>query len=156
MKSIIRILKSLLLLVLLLFVLSGCKKHSDIPDYLYNTPQSYDDGIETTSLNSVGMDSLQVIAMMNYLNSNDGHNIHNILIIKDKKLVFEEYFEGYALDMNAHGRNGALMEYNKDTDQFMFIIPGLEMIVVINSGNYENRGSVSAFNLLKDYILKAL
>ncbi|HUX55986.1 MAG TPA: serine hydrolase [Bacteroidales bacterium] len=86
---------------------------------MYNTPQSYDDGIETASLNSVGMDSLPVIEMMNYLNSKDGHKIHNILIIKDNKLVFEEYFEGYALDMNAPGRNGAVMEYNKDTDHFM-------------------------------------
>lgn len=38
----------------------------------------------------------------------------------------------------------------------MFIIPGLEIIVVINSGNYESVGSVSAFNLMEDYILKAL
>ena len=119
MKSITGILKSLSLLILLLQVLSACKKDSDIPEYLYKTPLSYDDGIETASLISAGMDSLPVIAMMNYLNSVDGHNIHNILIIKDNKLVFEEYFEGYALDMNAPGRNGSLMEYNKDTDHFM-------------------------------------
>lgn len=45
----------LLLLVLVVLILSGYKKDDDIPDYVYNTPQSYDDGIETASLNSIGL-----------------------------------------------------------------------------------------------------
>jgi len=38
-------------------------------------------------------------------------------------------------------------------DQYMFVFPGQKMIVVINSGNFQNFGGVSPFELVEDYIL---
>jgi len=41
-------------------------------------------------------------------------------------------------------------------DQYMFIFPGQEMIIVFNGGNYLRSGSISQFALVEDYILEAL
>jgi CubicO group peptidase (beta-lactamase class C family) len=41
-------------------------------------------------------------------------------------------------------------------DQFMFIIPGLELIAEFNCGNYLVSPKVSIINLLENYILKAI
>jgi CubicO group peptidase (beta-lactamase class C family) len=41
-------------------------------------------------------------------------------------------------------------------DQFMFIIPSLDMIVEFNSGNFQGVSTISPFNLMNNYILKAL
>jgi CubicO group peptidase (beta-lactamase class C family) len=41
-------------------------------------------------------------------------------------------------------------------DQYMFIIPDLDMIIEFNSGNYLGNSSIQPFDLLYDYILKAL
>jgi len=41
-------------------------------------------------------------------------------------------------------------------DQFMFIIPGLELIVGFNCGNYLVPAQISVIGLLEDYILKAI
>ena len=109
--------KFVLVFILLLISISSCKKENDVNNYHYVAPLTYDDGIATASLNDVGMDTVPIVNMMNYLNNNS-HAVHNILIIKDNKLVFEEYFEGYEMDMDAPGRNGPVMQYDKNTDHF--------------------------------------
>jgi len=109
----------LILFSIILFV--GCSKKGDSInyDYIYSPPIAYDDGLEVSSLESEGIDESSIREMMDYINSVDQHRIHNILILKNNKLVFEEYFEGYALNMNVPSFDGALMQYNKNTDHFM-------------------------------------
>lgn len=117
-----RTIKISIAFILLSFsVISSCKKDADpIPNtYNYSIPLVYDDGLETASLESVGLDSVPIKQMMNFVNATKGHTIHNILIIKNNKLVFEEYFEGHALLWSAVDMNGELMKYTKDTDHFM-------------------------------------
>jgi CubicO group peptidase (beta-lactamase class C family) len=41
-------------------------------------------------------------------------------------------------------------------DQYIFIFPDQEMIVVVNSGNFLSHGGVSAFNLIREFILSGL
>ena len=41
-------------------------------------------------------------------------------------------------------------------DQYMIIFPEQNMMVVFNGGNYMSLGSISPFDLVKDYILEAL
>ena len=106
---------------LILSIATSCKKEAE-PDpnkYIYAIPSVYEDGLETSSLESVGMDVVSIGEMMNCINATKGHTIHNILIIKNKKLVFEEYFEGYTLQWTAPDMNGELMNYTKDTDHYM-------------------------------------
>jgi CubicO group peptidase (beta-lactamase class C family) len=116
--------QNLMLVLIVVFILNGltnCDKEDEsiINSYEYITPLVYDDGIETASLESVGLDESSLIRMMNYLNSDNSHTIHNILITKNNKLVFEEYFKGYKLDYQAEDLNGVLMDYTRTTDHPM-------------------------------------
>lgn len=114
-------LKWIIMAVLLLSIFTECNKESDNNKngYTYSPPLKFEDGLEVARLDNVGLETGPIIDMMNYLNSSSGHTIHNILIIKDNKLVFEEYFKGYALAFSAPGYNGAMMEYTKSTDHYM-------------------------------------
>ena len=102
----------------IILLLAACEKGEEY-DYAYSPPPAFNDGIETAALDSVGMETGPVREMMDRINATEQHRIHDILVMKDGKLVFEEYFPGYALDMDAAGRDGAWMQYGRETDHFM-------------------------------------
>jgi len=81
-----------------LICLNSCQGESTptdyFADYQYAVPDQTDDGWETASLTSVGMTEIPLTGLMNKIDKIDEHGIHSILIIKDGKLVFEEYFPG--------------------------------------------------------------
>jgi len=60
----------------------------------YHIPAQIDDGWETASLASVGMNENPFLHLLNRLDGIGEHRIHSLLIVKDGKLVFEEYFPG--------------------------------------------------------------
>jgi CubicO group peptidase (beta-lactamase class C family) len=62
--------------------------------YHYVVPGQTGDGWETASLSSVGMDYTYFERLMNSLYYIKDHNLHSLLVVKDGKLVFEEYFPG--------------------------------------------------------------
>jgi CubicO group peptidase (beta-lactamase class C family) len=75
-------------------------------------PEQTSDGWKTTSLVEVGINPVRINKMLSFIyrgdNSDDTlytpdgnpkyQNIHSVLIVKDGKLVFEEYFYGYQQD----------------------------------------------------------
>ncbi|MCD4731959.1 MAG: beta-lactamase family protein [Bacteroidales bacterium] len=83
---------------LILFCLFSCIKDknpiSQVRNYQYEIPEQTDDGWETASLASVGMNETPLLNLLDELNEIDEHNIHSLIIIKNGKLVFEEYFPG--------------------------------------------------------------
>lgn len=82
--------------------------NSDL-EYVYTVPIQTDDGWETVSLTDVGVDETPIAQFMDELLNNIEHKIHSILIVKDGKLVFEEYFPGYSF------YHGPLTEFNRET-----------------------------------------
>ncbi|MDH3838845.1 MAG: beta-lactamase family protein [Desulfobacteraceae bacterium] len=67
-------------------------------EYTYQKPETINDGWETASLNEADISSEKIDQMMlDILNGND-KNIHSVLLIKNGKLVLEEYFYGYTRD----------------------------------------------------------
>ena len=78
-------------------------------EYMYTVPAQTDDGWEIASLTDVGMDETPISQFMNELLNNIEHKIHGILIVKDGKLVFEEYFPGYAF------YRGPLTQFDRET-----------------------------------------
>jgi len=46
---------------------------------------------------------------------NTYRNIHSVLIVKDQKLVYEKYFQGYKYDYTAEGLRGELIKFEKET-----------------------------------------
>lgn len=63
-------------------------------DFQYKVPVRTNDGWETASLAGVGMDERPLLRFLDKLSGLSDHRIHSILIVKDGKLVFEEYFPG--------------------------------------------------------------
>jgi CubicO group peptidase (beta-lactamase class C family) len=66
--------------------------------YTYQQPEAIDDGWDTAFLKDVGIDSEKISDMMRDILGGNDKNIHSILLIKNGKLVFEEYFYGYRRD----------------------------------------------------------
>lgn len=63
-------------------------------EYTYSIPKPLDSVINTASLQEVGIDS-SMLDFMPKMNSGKYDHIHSIIITKNRKLVFEEYFHGY-------------------------------------------------------------
>ena len=95
--------KYLLLSLIIILVTGACTHWSPrinrygLPErkYIYRQPEKIDDGWETASLNEADIDSGRINEMMLDILSGNDKNIHSILLIKNGKLVFEEYFYGY-------------------------------------------------------------
>lgn len=82
-------------IIFLAAISAGCEKKDNYPGvYKYETPDQLDDGWKTESLGDAGINEKILYNLMNRIFATSEHNIHSILIIKDSRLVFEEYFEG--------------------------------------------------------------
>jgi len=87
-------LKSILILVALLNVATFANSQDR---YSYKIPDETDDGWKTGRLLDSGFDSLKINALFNQLISED-HKLHSILMVRNSKLLLEEYFGGYKTD----------------------------------------------------------
>jgi CubicO group peptidase (beta-lactamase class C family) len=72
----------------------GCSSPERDEPWTYRQPVRTGDGWETASLTDVGVDPAPLTELMNRLRENPGHLVEGIVIVKDDKLVFEEYFDG--------------------------------------------------------------
>lgn len=66
--------------------------------YKYDKPSESPDHHSSSSLDDAGIDSVRIYDLMNKILSGQIPDIHSILILKDNKLVLEEYFYGYSAD----------------------------------------------------------
>jgi len=66
----------------------------NIQGYVYQQPVERDDGWLTASITDYHTDMSLIIEMMDRAENKDFGDIHGIIIIKDGKLVLEEYFRG--------------------------------------------------------------
>jgi CubicO group peptidase (beta-lactamase class C family) len=82
--------------------------------YTYRVPDETDDGWETASLTEVGMTEAPIVEMMNELTRRNDNHLHGIVIIKDGRLVLEEYFSGEDLELSS-GLNFAHRDFDTDT-----------------------------------------
>lgn len=117
-------------LLFVLFFLYGCDKESEnvptiVPvtsenqDTLYKIPQKLDDGLDVASADSVNISSAKLSEMIGYINNIEDHEIHSILIMKDNKLVLEQYFEGDTYSKRLVGLSSTFTMYNYKMRQFM-------------------------------------
>ncbi len=63
--------------------------------YEYHPPEDTGDGWETASLEDVGLDRSTMNTLVAKITGREFGYIHSLLIVKDGKLAFEEYFYGY-------------------------------------------------------------
>lgn len=113
--------KYILLLLSLFCFLTGCDNNPTIinsgdgSDYVYSIPEETGDGWETTSLDSVGMSTARIEALIDDINNNVYTEVHSVVIIKDDKLVFEKYFPGHDFRYTGNNFHGSLLNFNRDT-----------------------------------------
>jgi CubicO group peptidase (beta-lactamase class C family) len=65
------------------------------PGHVYQIPEQTNDGWATASLDDVGMNKELLGELIERIDRKEYRNVHGILIVKNGKLVFEEYYEGY-------------------------------------------------------------
>jgi CubicO group peptidase (beta-lactamase class C family) len=73
------------------------------------------DGWETAQPTDVGIDASILAELVDHISNDEYQNIHSILIVKDGKLVFEEYFAGYEWDWDADQFQGEFIQFNAET-----------------------------------------
>lgn len=102
-KGINETIKYLVFLFLLFLFFTACthwvprvNRHG-LPEreYVYQAPEDIDDGWKTASLSQEGIDPDKINEMMHEVLTKNSRNIHSILLIRNGRLVFEEYFYGY-------------------------------------------------------------
>ena len=64
-------------------------------DYTYRVPEQTDDGWKITSLETEGVDSEKINELIRSILNKRFKNIHSIVLVKNGKLVLDEYFYGY-------------------------------------------------------------
>jgi len=71
------------------------ERYRETPDfYVYRKPMALNDGWETTPIRETGIDTTLLYAMMTDIYENREY-MHSVLIVKDGRLVFEEYMNGW-------------------------------------------------------------
>ena len=100
-----------LLVSILLFVLLGLCS----PKFAYEIPEQTDDGWLTASLQDVGLNEGKLGELIKDIKRGEYENIHSILIVKNGKLVFEEYFNGYTFNYSGDQFRGEYTEFGIDT-----------------------------------------
>ena len=91
--------------------------------YNYSVPIETDDGWESASLSDVGIDPTMITNLMDEL-LNREHFIHSIVIVMNRKLVFEEYFNGNDVELDEQVAGSGVLKYtsknfNRNTLHFL-------------------------------------
>jgi CubicO group peptidase (beta-lactamase class C family) len=85
--------------------------------YHYQQPATANDGLKTGDIAASGLDTALLSDMMRKIMNGVYNDVHSVLIIKDGKLVFEEYFYQYAKD--------SLHELRSATKSIMSALTGI-------------------------------
>jgi hypothetical protein len=135
------------LLFIIIICFFSCQNETMGPDnydYTYQVPASVNEDWDVSSLSGVGMNESDLVDMMNFVNNSNDHQIHSIIIIKDDKLVFEEYFKGHLFDTDQISSEGPYIQYSRDTLHFMASVTKSVTSVVF--GMAMDKGLVSNVN----------
>lgn len=108
--------RHLVLLLIGVISFTACKDDNPAenqpPVNTYPVPVKTDDGWDTASLAEVGIDEAPLLEMLDFINSTENHQIHDILIIKNNKLVFEEYFEALNYTSSPPANGTEMIQYD--------------------------------------------
>jgi len=83
--------------------------------YNFRIPEKTKDGWQTASLDDVGIKKKSLSELIKRIGRKEYQNIHSLLIVKDGKLVLEEYFDGYQWDPEYDQFRGEFTKFNRDT-----------------------------------------
>jgi CubicO group peptidase (beta-lactamase class C family) len=88
---------------------------SALARYLYVPPEQVGDGWEPSSLSAVGMDVERFAIMMDQIRSGLYEEVHSVVVVKDGKLVFEQYFPGHDFGYSDAEFHGDWIQFDRNT-----------------------------------------
>jgi len=104
--------EAILIIAFLSLFFFNCKY--DPPNqYVYQIPKKINDGLDIGSLGDVNIDSALIVKAVDNILGGRFKEIHSILIFKDNKLVFEEYFQGHRYKWDAPNHHGELVNWDE-------------------------------------------
>jgi CubicO group peptidase (beta-lactamase class C family) len=99
----------------LMILLWACWTVSCVPPTESTGDATDQDEWETAQPKDVELDEKILAELVDRIENEEFQNVHSILIIKEGKLVFEEYFPGYEWDWDADQFQGESIQYDADT-----------------------------------------
>jgi CubicO group peptidase (beta-lactamase class C family) len=111
----------LLILFLSLILIVGCQSEPSNP-YIYHPPENVNDGIDVSTLEEVNIDSELMEKVVNEINRGKYDEVHSLLIVKDNKLAFEEYFQGHIFQWDAPKAHGELVNWDKSMEHMVMSV----------------------------------
>ena len=88
--------KTLCFFIVTVCFIPGCEKFRDpSPNYTYSVPYSAQNEFVVSSLEAEGMDEALITQMTNLIIREEYKRIDGLLILRNNKLIYENYFHGY-------------------------------------------------------------
>ena len=103
---------SMILVLSLILVSCNCDPAFQ---YTYHPPEYINNGIEVGSLEEVNIDSVLLKKAVDKIYCGKYNEVHSMLIYKDNKLVFEEYFPGHKYKWDGPYHHGELVNWDRST-----------------------------------------
>jgi CubicO group peptidase (beta-lactamase class C family) len=100
--------------LVLSLILVGCKCDPTL-QYSYHPPEFINDRFEVGSIEEVNIDSVLLKKAVDRINCGKYDEVHSMLIYKDSKLVFEEYFQGHRYKWDGKNHHGEWISWDKST-----------------------------------------
>ncbi|MFC2112949.1 serine hydrolase domain-containing protein [Bacteroidota bacterium] len=104
--------KTLILISLLSLLNMGCSKDFS-ETYPYNPPQNIGDGLLVGTMEELQIDTLMILKASERIHNAKYGEVHSLLIYKDNKLVFEEYYPGHRYKWDAPAYHGELVNWDR-------------------------------------------
>ncbi|MCY1722900.1 serine hydrolase [Prolixibacteraceae bacterium Z1-6] len=102
--------------VLILFLLTdiSCQGLLHKNDFHYEIPEHMNDGLVTGAAWEAGVDTSNLIHAVNAIKKGKHNEVHSMLIYKNNKLVFEEYFKGHEYKWDGPHYCGNLVQWTPE------------------------------------------
>lgn len=100
------------LVFLFALVLAACGPET--PNYVYRQPDEIGNGFEVGTLDQAGLDPNRIGLVVDQIEEGAYGEIHSLLIYRDGKLVFEEYFPGHDYQWDSPNFHGAWVDWDVD------------------------------------------
>jgi len=91
-------------------VLASCNSG---PNRCYHPPEYINDGIDVGTLEEVNIDSVGLKKALGRMSRGKYNEVHSMLIFKDDKLVFEEYFPGHKYQWDGPKHHGEWVNWDR-------------------------------------------
>jgi CubicO group peptidase (beta-lactamase class C family) len=105
--------RAILIFSVLIIFCASCNVNTS-GQYTYQQPEQVNDDIKTGTLQDANIDGRYLETAVKRIQNGKHKEVHSMLLYKNDKLVFEEYFEGYKFKWDSRRYRGDQVKWNKN------------------------------------------